>query len=301
MSKYHKGLIYIILSAMGFGIMPIFAKFAYEGGISPSTLLALRFIISGGLLFFYLRISGTSAKVTKKELIYLFLLGGVFYSATSIFYFTSIKFIPTALTVLLMYTHPMMVAILSSVFDKEKVTFKMCLAMGVAFIGLILILGNSFATRINGIGILLAMASAVSYSIYIFISSRVVKGVASIVATSYISIFAFIGMLGIGLFQREISFNFNPTVVLPLAALVFISTILAILFFLRGIEALGPTRATIISMFEPVFAAVFSMVIFSEALTLLQYIGGMAVLSGAIMVIIMKNEGIAVSGEKGLV
>ncbi|KAB3532797.1 DMT family transporter [Alkaliphilus serpentinus] len=287
--NYHKGLCFIIFSAMAFGVMPIFAKFAYGGGISAPALLSLRFIMAGLLLFIYLKISKINWRVSYKDLWNLFLLGGVFYSATSIFYFSSIKYIHISLTVLLMYTHPMMVAILSAIFNKERVTLKMVIAMLIAFIGLALILGDSFATRLSSLGITLAIASAISYSLYIFVSSRVVKAVQSIVATAYISVFASFGMLIIGLFQRDLIFKLNKTVIPPLLGLIFICTILAILFFLRGVEILGPTKATIISMFEPVFAAGFSLTLFKEKLTFLQLTGGILVLCGALMVIALKG------------
>ncbi|SCZ03988.1 DMT family transporter [Alkaliphilus peptidifermentans] len=288
--NYHKGLSFILFSAMAFGVMPIFAKLAYEGGISTAALLSLRFIISGLLLLIYLKAFKINWRVSYRDLLNLFLLGGVFYSATSIFYFSSIKYIHISLTVLLMYTHPMIVAILSAIFNKEKITLKMVLAMFVAFVGLALILGDSFISELSGLGIMLAIASAVSYSLYIFVSSRVIKEVQSIVATAYISIFASFGMLAIGLIQRDLTFILNKTVLLPLLGLIFICTIFAILFFLRGVEVLGPTKATIISMFEPVFAAVFSLIIFKEKLSFLQLAGGMAVLCGALMVIAMKGH-----------
>ncbi|MBM7616251.1 DMT family transporter [Alkaliphilus hydrothermalis] len=292
----HKGLICIVLSAMGFGIMPIFAKIAYKGGITPETLLSLRFILSGIILFIYLRLSKVSIKVTKRDLMYLFLLGGVLYSATAIFYFYSIRYISTALSVLIMYTHPMMVALLSNIFDRERLTVQVLMSMTVAFMGLSMILGDSLVLKVNTFGILLALATAISYSLYIFISSRIIKKVPSLVATAYISISAFGGLVGLGLAQGNLSLNFDTTVGIPLVGLVFCSTIFALVFFLKGVEVLGATKSTIISMFEPVFAVVFSMLIFKETLSFLQLVGGIAVLSGAVMVMIMKEKVTEVSG-----
>jgi len=215
--KEHKGLVYIVLSAMGFGIMPILAKFAYKGGVTPETLLSLRFILSGIILFIYLRLSKVSVKVSKRDLVYLFLLGGVLYSATAIFYFYSIRYIPTSLSVLIMYTHPMMVALLSNIFDRERLTVQVLMSMTVAFMGLFMILGDSLVLKVNTLGILLALATAISYSLYIFISSRVIKKVPSLVATAYISISAFGGLVGLGFTQGSLSLNFDLTVWIPLS------------------------------------------------------------------------------------
>jgi len=189
-----------------------------------------------------------------------------------------------------MYTHPMMVALLSNIFDRERLTPQVLMSMTVAFMGLFMILGDSLVLKVNTFGILLALATAISYSLYIFISSRVIKKVPSLVATAYISVSAFGGLLGLGMAQGSLSLNFDLTVWIPLTGLVFCSTIFALLFFLRGVEILGATKSTIISMFEPVFAVVFSMIIFKEGLSFLQLIGGIAVLSGAVMVMMMKES-----------
>ena len=44
------GQLKILLSAIGFGSMAIFARFAYEDGVSTPTLLFLRFALAGALL-----------------------------------------------------------------------------------------------------------------------------------------------------------------------------------------------------------------------------------------------------------
>ncbi len=40
-----KGILYIILSAISFGIMPILAKLSYRGGANTYTTLFLRFFL----------------------------------------------------------------------------------------------------------------------------------------------------------------------------------------------------------------------------------------------------------------
>ncbi|MED1914456.1 hypothetical protein P4V64_04000 [Bacillus thuringiensis] len=44
MNPLYLGVLYIFGSAAGFGVMSIFAVYAYEAGVSVSTLLVLRFV-----------------------------------------------------------------------------------------------------------------------------------------------------------------------------------------------------------------------------------------------------------------
>ena len=60
------GSTYGLLSAVGFGTVPILALFAYEGGIDVYTLLFLRFSLASILLFAYIYI--TNKKIIGVEI-----------------------------------------------------------------------------------------------------------------------------------------------------------------------------------------------------------------------------------------
>ena len=51
--------------------------------------------------------------------------------------------------------------------------------------------------------------------------------------------------------------------------------------FLHGIRAIGPTRAAIISLIEPVAGATLAGILLAELLGPLQVVGGILVLAGA--------------------
>ena len=44
------GPVLCLVSALFFGAMPIFGKFAYEAGVSPSELLLVRFVLAAAVL-----------------------------------------------------------------------------------------------------------------------------------------------------------------------------------------------------------------------------------------------------------
>lgn len=83
------GYVLVLLSAFGFGLLPIFAIFAYDSGMGVPTLLFLRFAFATVLFFSYILIKMRGWKITGKQWLALFLLGGVLYTmqATDIFQF----------------------------------------------------------------------------------------------------------------------------------------------------------------------------------------------------------------------
>lgn len=284
MNKFYLGVLTIVLSTMGFGVMPIFAVFAYKSDITVSTLLIIRFIAAAAILFGYYLLRYGSFTVCRKELFSLMLLGGICYTLQSTLYFTSVKLIPASLVSLILYAYPMLVALLSYLINREKLSKDVVISMILCFAGIILIVGAS-PGNLNVLGAFLAFAAAIVYAVYIILGDRIVKQLPPLLVTAFLSVFAAVGLIILGLIRQDISFDFDNTVWLPLAGITLFSTIGAILTLFKGIELLGPTKASILSMLEPVFTTVLSYLILGDRLGGLQIAGGAAVLGGAYLVV----------------
>ncbi|MCX7921703.1 MAG: DMT family transporter [Clostridia bacterium] len=280
MSNFYKGICLIILSVIGFGLMPIFALYAYKSGITVTTLLLIRFTAAALIMFIYIFIKIKKVSLKGRDLLMLFLLGGVCYTLQSTFYFSSVRYIPASLAALILYTYPAVVAVLTFFVDGERLTGKTIGSILISFAGLVLILGTSIGS-INLLGVLFAAGASFVYSCYIVLGNKVVKKLPSIVTSGFVMGFTALGLLLLGLSTGNISFDFDIRALGPIVGLIFFSTILAILTFFRGLELLGPTKASIISVLEPVVTAVFSAILFHEVMTVLQLLGGLVVLLGA--------------------
>jgi drug/metabolite transporter (DMT)-like permease len=280
----------VLLSTLGFGLMPIFALFTYGEGVNVVTLLQLRFAFAALLLFVFLRLRGEKIAVSRRELALLFVLGGVLYACQASFYFSSVRYIPASLAALLLYTYPVFVAGLSVVVDKEKLTIATVLAMAVSIAGLTLVLGASPA-NVNPLGVLLALGAAVVYSLYIVLGNRVVKQLSPTVTSAFAALFAALVLSASGLASGGLDYHFTLHAWLALLAIVAFSTIMAMLTLFRGLELIGPTRASILSTVEPLITFGFSALFFADRLTLTQLAGGVAVLAGAVLVIKTREQG----------
>jgi drug/metabolite transporter (DMT)-like permease len=284
MPKFYKGAIILLLSAFGFGLPPIFALFAYKANINVSTLLFLRFSFGALLFFVYGFARNEKFRVNKKDLIALIIFGGIGYNLQSRLYFSAVKYIPSSLAALFLYTYPMIVTALSFFIDHEKVTWKTGICIALSFSGLVMILGTSVG-KINGVGTLMALGAAFVYSGYIIIGNRVLKKTPPLVTSAFISLFSAIGVLTAGILAEGVNFHFQTIAWFPIIGLVLFSTVIAMLFFFRGMELLGPTKASIISMTEPVFTIILSTIILHDRLTTLQLTGGAIVLAGSLLII----------------
>ncbi|ATW28737.1 DMT family transporter [Candidatus Formimonas warabiya] len=289
MNHYYQGIVMVLISALGFSLMPTFAKFAYANGVTISTLLFIRFFLAGLLLFIWAAFKSGKIRFTPKDLCGLFFLGAVCYTLQSGFYFSAVKYIPASLTVVIVYTHPAIIAAASSLIDHEPLTKKIIASVTVSFIGLILMLGTT-TENINGAGILFALGASVVYAAYVILSNKILKRVPPLVASAYIALSASAGWLIWGLSTKGIQFRFQSEAWPWILGLVILSTVFAMLTFFRGLELLGPTKATILSTAEPLFGVIIAILLFHDHLTLLQLGGAAGVISGAVMVVYAREE-----------
>ena len=226
------GVLLIAISATSFGLMPIFAKIAYSAGTSTYSLLFLRFLVAAAFMFLLLFIKKLKLP-SQKEMLIFFLLGAVGYVGQSFCYFTALNYASSSVVSILLYTYPALVMIGSAIFLKEKITVQKVISLCLALIGAFVIIGAEF--HANPTGIVLSVLSAVFYSVYILISSKVVKAGAGIQSSAFIMLGAAV-VYGI----MNLFLGFTPPTqingLVAVAMIALISTVLAFWAFFTGME-----------------------------------------------------------------
>ncbi|WP_018132320.1 DMT family transporter [Effusibacillus pohliae] len=289
MNPFYLGAVYVILSAAGFGLLPIFALYAYQGGASVTTLLFLRFSIASLFFFTYLFAKTKGYRLTARQFMSLFLLGGIFYTIQSSLYFLSVKYIPTSLAALLLYMYPVFVAALAFFVEHEKLSRQTILSICLTITGVAIVLGAPI-DRINIVGVLCAVGAALTYSCYIVFGNRVVAQIPPVTTSAFISFFAAFALLVLGIATGSLNLEMSRQAWVSVVGIALVSTVLSILAFFAGVRVIGSTKASILSSLEPVVTIVCSSLLFEERLTWLQSVGGCMVLVGTVLVVWMQKK-----------
>lgn len=282
----------VIASAAGFGLIPFFALAAYAKGVSVSSLLSIRFGIAsaifGAYVLYTLGINRRSRKhiggISRSQLMACLFLGAM-YAGHSTLYLTAVKLVPAALVAMCFYTYPALVAVFSSVILRQPLTPKVILALTVSSLGLVLVLGGSIGT-VSLRGIALALATAVLYSIYIMVSDRVVKAVPCIWVSGITSASASVVLAAAGIATGSFSLSYERAAYYPVFGIALFCTVIPMFGFFKGISLIGPTKASILSMVEPIVTALFGVVLLNQRLSLIQTTGNIAVLTGSALIIL---------------
>lgn len=284
-----KGYLLIGLSAAGFGFMPVFATFAYRDGLTLATLLFLRFTLAAAVFLPYaIRHARRTGIPKRADLLRLVVLGGVLYMVQSALYFSSVKHISPALAALLLYVYPALVATVSAVVGRDRPSLAVVCSMVASFAGVSLVLGR-IGADLNIVGVLQVLGAAGVYTAYILYGDRVSGSVHPVVMTACVSAAAAVSFLLYGAATGDLRFDFAFRGWLWVLALALASTVVAILCFFLGMTLIGPTRASIGSMLEPVVSIVASAVLLSSGLTWLQLLGAALVLAGATVGVLSRR------------
>lgn len=285
MNRYSMGVCCVVLSAAGFAVMPILAKYAYEGGANVSTVLFLRFAMAALLFGLYLAARRRlKVAITRSQWLALALYGGGIYALISFLYFLSLQYISGPLATLLLYTSPLFVVLLSAVIEKTSLSRVVVGAVLLSLVGLGLVLGTDVQTS-SGYGVLLAIGSAVGYAAHIVLMKRKINDLPPFVTSAYVILFTALAQLLSGLATQSLDFQFDASALWAILGLSLASTILALSMFFVGLQVIGSTNAAILSMLEPIFTIVLAAVLLGETFTALQVLGTALVLMGAAIVV----------------
>jgi drug/metabolite transporter, DME family len=276
------GIIQILLSGFCFGFLGIFGKRAYELGLSPGEFLSLRFVLASIILAAYLAFRNPSLfRIAPGSLAKCCVLGVIGYAVFSSCFFYALNGLSASLTVLLLYTYPVIVSLGAWALFSERPARLELLALPIVMLGLALLVWGDM--RVNSAASLLfGFGSAIFYSLYILASSRWLKGIHPLTTTLYIMSSAAIALSALNL--RPARFPLPEEAWLVVGATALVATVMAMSLFLAGLQKLKNSEVSLLSTAEPITGVALATVFWGEALSAAQWLGGAFVIGGMLLV-----------------
>ncbi|TWH51902.1 DMT family transporter [Sporomusa sp. KB1] len=273
-----KEKLYFVLSMIIFGAVGVFAKYIDM----PSSKIAL-FLSLIGALFLLVVFVGTKQKVlwckVKKNVAPLF-IASVALSGNWIFLFQAYKETTIANAALSYYFAPVLVIMLSPFILKEKLSLRKAVCIGIALLGLFLILQNSRmeTTGNHLLGIGYGLVAAGFYAILTLVNKfiRDLDGLANTLLQLGLSVTILYPFV---LFTD--GFNFfsitGDTVILMLVLGILHGGVGFYLFFV-GMKGLKGQSIAVLSYVDPLTSLLISALVVGEKMTLQQLIGAVLLL-----------------------
>jgi drug/metabolite transporter (DMT)-like permease len=283
------GILAGFVAGVSYGTNPLFAKPLLDSGVPVLVMLFFRYGISASILSAWMLAKREQFRVKGNEIALLALLG-ILFACSSLFLFFSYEFIPSGLATTLVYLYPVFVALIM-VFLRFYPSWQTWISIIATFGGILLLSSPSPGASVRIPGIILAVASALSYAFYLVIVNRSkrIKNVSEHTLTLYALLtgtilFAAIRAIQGGSITEGIDSAADWGNLIGLA---IVPTMISLLTLAVSSRYIGPTKTSILGVFEPLTAIMIGTLLFGEPLTVRMGIG-VAVCIGAVVFMILR-------------
>lgn len=289
-TKIYKGYIYAILSAVIFGCMPLMAKYIYEDGVNPMSLVFLRNLLALPSLAILAWMQSKTLKVPVKSLPSMGIIGIIGCCVTPILLFSSYQYIASGTATVFHFIYPSIVVVAGIVFLKKKAQLGSIISVIICCVGVALF--YTPGEPLNPLGSFFALFSGVTFASYVLLLSTFKHNVSGFLFTFYLTViataFTFIACIVSGNFVLPGSVS-GWLMCLIFALLV---TTGAVMLFQQATFLIGGERASILSTLEPTTSVIVGILIFHEAVGIRTIAGSVLVILASLLIAVfdMKSK-----------
>lgn len=281
-----KGYAAGIAAAVCYGTNPLGVLPLYESGANAITATFYRYLLAVVMLGAMLLWQRRDMRITAREAGLLAALG-VLFSASSCTLYLSFLYLDAGLASTLLFVYPIMVAVIMALVYHEKVTLLTASAICMAFAGIALLNHKEGGGALSAVGVLLVMASSLTYAVYIVMVNKSQIRMSSMKMTFYVMLF---GTAAIALFsltapQFAIHSLTRPFQWLCAAQLALMPTVISLVLMTVAIHEIGSTPAAIMGALEPMTAVVIGVLVFGEAFSGRLAVGMLMILTAVTLIV----------------
>lgn len=169
-----QGYICVFLSAILWGMLPVFTRLLYAAGSTPLEVSSVRAYLGAGMALLAMLFSGDIRKCRLKDVPFYMLYGTFAIAGAFLFYALSMRLLSTAMAAVLLYTGPAFVNIFNRILYKIPITPVKwtALVLTVAGCALVVRIYDLASLKVNAVGILIGLLSGICYSITTVMSRK---------------------------------------------------------------------------------------------------------------------------------
>ena len=294
MSPYAKGVIAGIVSAMGFGFIPVFSKPMLADGMATECVLFYRFSLSAIMMAAYLMF-------TRKQILVgwryapSMLVEAIFYSFSGGLLMFGYNYMTGGVTTVIHFTYPVFVMAISLIFFRERIKSSSVLSIVIALAGIycLSVLGGdaSFIPGANKVlGVIIVLLSGLACGSYIVGVNRTrAHELPSLVFTFWLLLISSMFFFGISAFNGTLEMIATPKQCFCFAGLTLVATILSNITLVFSARYVGSTLAAILGAVEPTTAVLMCILLFGETLNA-WIVTGIVLVFTAVIIVVKRSR-----------
>ena len=263
------GLFLVILAGVCWGVISIFVRGLTALGFTSLQIMFLRAWLSVGILFLYFLVKDRSLLKIRLKDLWMFVGSGILsLTAFSYCYFSSIVRSGAAVAVVLLYTSPIFVMLMSAVFFREKLTGKKLLCLVQTFLGCVLVAGLiGSRTRLGLPSLFLGLGAGFGYALYSVFAGFAVKKYSSLTITFYTMLLSGLALpllIDCGQLADTIASGLEKGWI-DMLGIALICTVIPYIAYTMGLSRMEAGKAAVLVTVEPMVGTLLGILVYQEA------------------------------------
>lgn len=266
----HVNAAYVLGIAVVFSLVSIFTQLAFDSGSNALTVVTLRSLFAGAALWAFLIARRIPWRLPPAERSRSLALGALLAFSTFAVN-KSIELIPVSIAMLIFYTYPLLIGIVSWLTGMERFSLRVATMLVLAFSGLALALQVK-GGPLNVSGLAYAMSAAVSWGALMYLTGRVFGGKDSQPHTLHMMLSSATLFVLASVFTGDVALPATLKGWIGFAGVPLTYSI-AIIGTMAAVSAIGAMKTSFYMNFDPVATIIFAALVLDQYMTPVQLAG----------------------------
>ena len=262
--------------------------------LKPNGFILLR-VISGFVLFTILHALFIKEKLDRKDLGLLAICGLFGIAINQLFFFKGLGATSHVHASLIMVVTPIIVLILSSIYQTERIRWWKVLGIIVGMIGAMLLItkgssGNNSMS--SSLGDLYILINATSYALYLVFVKNLMKKYHPFTVMKWIFSFGLIVVIpfGIGDLSGVVWRSFPIDIWVAIIYVLIFTTFFAYLLNAYALSTVNPTTASAYIYMQPLIASTIAILWYNDSLSSVKVLSAALIFIGVYMISLQKRK-----------
>jgi DME family drug/metabolite transporter len=275
-----KGYLAVLAAAFFWGSQGVIGKKVMLVGFDPLALATYRMTFTFLIFLVGIGVFQPQRLKIKVEDIPFFLFFGLI--GVGLFHFCfnyAIYYVGVSTAIMLVYTAPAFVAIISALFLKEPLTINKIIAIVLTLIGCVAISwSNGDSLSFHWLGIIFGLLTGLSYALWNVMCKKAVSKYSPLTVNLYSMGAGSLFLLLMAAPQKVLAVGWQPKIFLVIALMALANTVLPDSLYAYGMKFLEASKASILANAELLIAVILASIFLNEPVAGFKLLGFFAIL-----------------------
>jgi drug/metabolite transporter (DMT)-like permease len=267
--------------------------------LPPVGFTFLRFVLASVTLFLLLRWREGSIGLPRRDMIAMWILGGLGFGLYQILWTTGLTTVAAGDSALIIAATPVLVAVLAVVARSDALTPLKLAGVLISFVGVAIVIASGPGLSIGGsiVGEVITLGAAFCWSIYTAFAGPYLRRISPLRSTAWATIAGTVVLAPVAILQLgtvDLG-RAGPEVAGAIIYSGMLAAGISNVVVSNGIKLVGPTRTAALQFLVPALAVVLAAIFLLEPIRPGQVLGGLVIVAGVVLTRSSARSGLRLS------